>query len=511
MTDETVATLEQLPMIHRPVVMFVINNVYASASSARDVYDATRGHWRIGATSRELAEVALGVVDGVVRSAFEIDGWRRTADDAKLPSKIDDDSRWYFEGRETEQTRSWIGKSVRHLAPPKGAANPVRLFLEGVPAAATAAALHSSITVLDTEPLARIMLGNNELFHSNFLAWIFEQFPAQSDAVFGSRVPQNGSGSGERKVERERENLDLVMHWADRPSLVIENKVFSVPRTKQLDSYAEKLAKWKNPVGAAIVVSPTMPLVLGEGYRTEFSYRGGAPIVWKHLNFEVLADALESAFVTEPADYEVETVRRYCRILKALAGVVATAKVVSQDGRVFGEEPEALSNQPKQLLTGLAKARAEQVAEAVENGLLASGLEDHSVESGLDRSLPRLSWYKELEISGETVTAGWQYQEGNIRLVLVLKHLAGRGTEAKIRRRDFGLMHPEFFSFDHLDKILGTEEVALSASSRAEGPFGHFDPDFLYRQKRAENLTVNQLLELTIAQTKHLARFAVTG
>lgn len=94
------------------------------------------------------------------------------------------------------------------------------------------------------------MFGNSELFHNNMLAWILETFPHEADEVFGSLISPATAGSGTRRVERERENLDLVMHWPDRGSLVIENKVFSVPDSAQLDKYSQKLSKWKQPVAA---------------------------------------------------------------------------------------------------------------------------------------------------------------------------------------------------------------------------------------------------------------------
>lgn len=73
-----------------------------------------------------------------------------------------------------------------------------------------------------------------------------------------------------------------------------------------------------------------------------------------------------------------------------------------------------------------------------------------------------------------------------------------------MKRAEFARRHPEFFSFDHVDHVLGTESVAVSATSKPEGPFGHFDPDFIYRSKKVQSLTVQQLIDLSVMHAEHL-------
>lgn len=175
--------------------MFVISKTYRDDESQARHYDATRGNWRIGGGSRNRAGIALGIADGVVRTAYEIDRWGRADDETALWRAGGASNRSYFEGRETDETRSWLHSSVRHLAPGRGSANPVRLFLDGVPGPADECA-EDIPGLLQTEALGRIMFGNGELFHSNLLAWIFETIPDQADEVFGSLVPDSTLGSG---------------------------------------------------------------------------------------------------------------------------------------------------------------------------------------------------------------------------------------------------------------------------------------------------------------------------
>lgn len=499
--------LEQkpLPAIDRPTVMFVISKTYHEGVSQERLYDATRGNWRMGAGSRAQAEIALGIADGVVRAAFEIDRWGRADESAAPWTAKAEVNRWYFEGHGTEETNSWLGLSVRHLAPPKGAANPVRLFLDGVPGPEDESVADSS-SVLQDEALGRIMFGNSELFHSNLIAWIFEKFPSHADSVFGPFVADTGGGSGPRRVERERENLDLVMHWPDRGSLVIENKVFAVPSPQQLDGYAAKMAKWKLPVGGAMLLSPTRHHFLNDGYVTDEYGKDGCPILWRHLSFESLAESLELAFDGESLTYEVETVLRYCTVLRGLAAMMAHAMVASTREIAFMDGHALARSLPKQAVTGLMKARAAHTAAALRYELERLGVPSGGVDSGLSHSLPRVSWFLEVIVGGTPVHAGWQYQGGVLSLALILDHLNGTGSAAKLKRAEFARLHPEFFSFDHLDDILDTRNTAVSATTKPEGPFGHFDPNFIYRSKKVRNLSVQQLIDASTAHAGHLKR-----
>lgn len=497
--------LEQhpLPAIGRPVVMFVISKTFAEGVSSQRLYDATRGNWKIGAASRAKAELALGIADGVVRTAFEIDRWGESEEPEAPRTEKGEKNRWYFQGHETEETKSWLGLSVRHLAPPKGAANPVRLYLDGVPQAAEQSALAVSIA-LHEEALGRIMFGNSELFHSNMIAWIFDAFPLQADDVFEPLSNGGAGGSGKRFVERERENLDLVMHWPDRPALVIENKVFAVPSPSQLDGYAAKLAKWKVPVGGTLLLSPTRHHFLERGYVTAEQTKDGQVIVWRHLSFERLAESLELAFDGLDPSYEVETVLRYCTVLRGLAAMMAQASVAGPDEEAFLPPAAIPPGLPKQAVTGLGKARAAHAGAVLRHELERRDIPADGVEAGLSHSLPRLSWFMDIAVDSVTVRAGWQYQGGVLSLALILDHLAGVGSEAKMKRAEFARCYPEFFSFDHVDHVLDTAGVAVSATSKPEGPFGHFDPNFIYRSKKVENLCVQQLIDLSVAHAEHL-------
>jgi hypothetical protein len=116
-----------IPEIREPTLILVINQAYASDSSPAEVFDATRGHWRVGLETRKTAALVIGVADGIVRGVFRPASW--------FPSLIaGQKGRWGFDGAEAREYAHLVGASVARLPVRKGASNPVRRYLDGIPA-----------------------------------------------------------------------------------------------------------------------------------------------------------------------------------------------------------------------------------------------------------------------------------------------------------------------------------------------------------------------------------------
>lgn len=83
-------------------------------------------------------------------------------------------------------------------------------------------------------PIYNLSLGSRELFHSNFLAWLFDTYPQMLEALTGKKqdLPV--------KVKREERNLDLIVDYeleGQAYSTVVEVKVKDAPRPDQLMKY----------------------------------------------------------------------------------------------------------------------------------------------------------------------------------------------------------------------------------------------------------------------------------
>ncbi len=99
---------------------------------------------------------------------------------------------------------------------------------------------------LKHSPIANISLASKELFHSNFLAWVFNTYPTTINAVLSSAGLEESLSGQSVEVTREERNLDLVARIGGKRLLIIENKLKSLPYKEQLDRY-ETIAKKVEP------------------------------------------------------------------------------------------------------------------------------------------------------------------------------------------------------------------------------------------------------------------------
>jgi hypothetical protein len=344
------------------------------------------------------------------------------------------------------------------------------LYVERVSAdneEATSRAL-SAAASLAREPLARIMYGQRELFHSNLLAWFFEELPEQADEVF--RDFTDPGAEPERRVRREFQNLDLVFLWEGRNPLVIENKVFSLPDAAQLARYDEVIAKWQNQPRRLLlgVVPPSVP-VPG----------------WAFLDYRDLADRIEAALAADPYSYEVETMRHYARMIHRLVDLIDTTQIVDLTEDVWLSRDILSTLESNQLAHALGKLRGHRVATLL-NKKLGGG-----VDASLSHGNPVLTWRRELVIEGNSVESGLQLQEGQLRRYLRLPHLEGRSTQHVAERESFAAAHPAFFDFSGLASAIGVDDVTVIP---ADSSFLRFNPDFVYRYAKVPRLGIDQFL-----------------
>lgn len=458
---------DPIPSVDEPTVIFVINQAWTPNADEQATYDATRMYWRVGGDTRERAVYALGVAGGIVRGAYRIHDWH--------PG--DDDGRWGFEGVPAPEL-GVVGTSVERLAPPRGAANPVRRYLDGIPLSEEKP-VQAIARELNVEPLARIMYGQRELFHSNFLAWFFDTLPDLADAVFRDLTIDDPAGTATRRhVERERENLDLVLRWPGAAPLVIENKVFSLPEKAQLDEYRGKTARWAGAPAQHVLLSMSPP---------------HEPVDdWTYLSYQELAERFDLALADiGETSYEIETVRRYSRVVKLLSALLDTTVVHSTAESAWLDSTQLAEVDSPQTRTALRKLRARRVQAVIR----AEGPQVGWTESAISHAQPLVGWRRRVQVAGVDIEVGWQYQEGQFRLCVVLPHLEGRSDADRRAREEFAASHPALFDFAPLYEILASTDGEI----RPRGRFGHFAPSFVYRYVKAPDQSVKQLVQATHA------------
>jgi len=117
-----VLTITEPALLIRPAKLF------EPKMSAQQIYEATRGVWKVGA-DRNLAEIALCVVNGVVQEVYSVGAWHpagTTPYHTRPKSEVNIDGRWEFTGEVApEDVRlKYVGQSVAHYFE-HGNANPV--------------------------------------------------------------------------------------------------------------------------------------------------------------------------------------------------------------------------------------------------------------------------------------------------------------------------------------------------------------------------------------------------
>jgi len=115
------------------ILLIRINQLFRHGMGPEELYEATRGVWKIGARRNSVRHV-LALYQGVVKEVYAVEGWEPAnwraysfrAEELKAREKQDVD-RWQFEGSvANEPIRSrYLGKDVsKYLL--KGAMNPIQ-------------------------------------------------------------------------------------------------------------------------------------------------------------------------------------------------------------------------------------------------------------------------------------------------------------------------------------------------------------------------------------------------
>lgn len=103
------------PQITDPVLLIKIPKLWTPIMAAEDLYEATRGWWRLG-PRRDGAKYAFSVNKGVIREVYEIGSWRpRVEGDRDWQDDAPGKPRWGFEGKVAEHLGQYRNTSVKHL------------------------------------------------------------------------------------------------------------------------------------------------------------------------------------------------------------------------------------------------------------------------------------------------------------------------------------------------------------------------------------------------------------
>jgi hypothetical protein len=120
---------ESVVRINEPVVAININKTYRHGISAGELYDCTRGIWRLRKDRAERASFAFAVYHGVIREVYEVNQWFREGSteykNRKTPSTIAK-NRFEFVGKVAQENvrNKYVGKQM----PEPHSQNPIRYY-----------------------------------------------------------------------------------------------------------------------------------------------------------------------------------------------------------------------------------------------------------------------------------------------------------------------------------------------------------------------------------------------
>ena len=171
------------------------------------------------------------------------------------------------------------------------------------------------IAALNANPMFHMSLASKELFHSNFLYWLWKldasKFLTLLDKLsecndFSRLTPDS------IEVKREYQHFDLCVLEKGKPLLVIENKVKSIPYVEQLNEYTAKLkGSCKNKVLLTLM--------------QDFPDRNNISD-WKIKHYNDLANAIRESYV----DTEYQTfVDEYIKFISNLHNLSTSWNPVS--------------------------------------------------------------------------------------------------------------------------------------------------------------------------------------
>jgi len=114
--------------IEDPVILLRINHLYRYDISDDELYEATRGVWKVG-KRREKARYAFAVLYGLVREVYEIQKWLpagTTEYSTRERKDIERPGRWEFIGQRVQDTIriKYLDKSIANYIPP-ASRNPI--------------------------------------------------------------------------------------------------------------------------------------------------------------------------------------------------------------------------------------------------------------------------------------------------------------------------------------------------------------------------------------------------
>lgn len=123
--DEIISIYDARPVkITEKAILIRINQLFRYGMSSIELYDATRGIWKVGANRKNVC-YAFSVFQGIVREVYKIIAWFPAGSTLSTRDDVNDPDRWEFIGNTASEKirKKYINGSVTHYL--KKSQNPI--------------------------------------------------------------------------------------------------------------------------------------------------------------------------------------------------------------------------------------------------------------------------------------------------------------------------------------------------------------------------------------------------
>lgn len=170
--------------------------------------------------------------------------------------------------------------------------------------------LQKNLNRLQQLPLFHFSLSSKELFHSNFIAWLFNSYKDQASVILKAMLYKEDSNLSFIQARREKEkNKDIIFDIMldGRPlKVIVENKVKSLPSLEQLQKYSSN-----GNAFFGILLSLVKPafmttektIVINEVTWEWYNYQEFSKQLQKHLSFIQLENAYHGNILSEYIEF----------------------------------------------------------------------------------------------------------------------------------------------------------------------------------------------------------------
>jgi len=160
--------------------------------------------------------------------------------------------------------------------------------------------LKGNLNNLSKNMMFRLSLTSKELFHSNFWAWLLEEYPSAVNVFC-----ETSDNFILTEISREKNHTDLSFKLNGQ-LVIVENKFKSFPDLNQLKKYAEN----KNNLDRVILVSFYKPLFLNQNNDINFKF--------EYISYEVLCKRLKEFVKDLPENNNKTFIQDYIQMLNLL-------------------------------------------------------------------------------------------------------------------------------------------------------------------------------------------------